>query len=559
VPSPSAPTAAARAVRVLVVSVIALAALVLPATPALATPPGTPPAAPGQPGEPGEPGAGQPGEQKPDKPEVWTGYPGTNTAHDTYGYPWPAAPDCNEASIGSGCVNDGLGFFQGQCTSWVAFRVGQRNGVAFSNWYAGVHWGNASEWAKVAKGVDIAANKVPATGAIGWYARGHVSYVESVNTDGSIVISEMNIDGHNGFVVHTVYPGDASWPDKFIHVADVVPVDYTAPEAPGSPSADTVGGGVRLDWDRAADDLGTTGYTVRRDGIEVAQTATPGWTDRTASPGQPYTYTVTAHDAAGNVSAASTARVDLGRPAPARLATPYLPGTAERVSIDGATVVCGLRGGPRDQRVGCTRRTTRGPELVRAGREVGWGSETSRRFVAGRDGKVWFCRDVAVAQDRSAHACLPFDLETRSWGFDRIDHSRAPMAGQTWLATPTGPAVCGTVGDRATCSVVDEDGWREPKRAEGALPGDPLSRAFVPTADGLAFCRVVSGRAACAELGARGGWERDVLAGRSVAHGRWVTGETGPELLAATGRGRVGVEVDPVLRPDRRALVHRLS
>jgi surface antigen len=552
VPSPSAPTPAARAVRVLVVTVIALAALVLPSTPVLATPPGTPP------GTPGQPGAGQPAEPKPDKPEVWTGYPGTNTAHDTYGYPWPAAPDCNEASIGSGCVNDGLGFFQGQCTSWVAFRVSQRNGVAFSNWYAGVHWGNASEWAKVAKGVDIATNKVPATGAIGWYARGHVSYVESVNTDGSIVISEMNIDGQNGFVVHTVYPGDASWPDKFIHVADVVPVDYTAPEAPGSPRADTVAEGVRLDWDRSADDLGTTGYTVRRDGIEVAQTATPGWTDRTASPGQPYTYTVTAHDGAGNVSAASTARVDLGTPAPDRLAGPYLPGTAERVTLDGATVVCGLRGGERDQRVGCTRRTTRGPELVKAGREVGWGTEASRRFVAGRDGKVWFCRDV-VTRGRSAHACLPFDLETRTWGFDRVDDTRAPMAGQTWLATTTGPAVCGTVADRATCSVIDEEGWREPKRAERALPGDPLSRAFVPTVDGLAFCRVVSARAACAELGVRGGWERDVLAGRSVAHGRWVTGETGPELLAATGPGRVAVEVDPAPRTDRRALVHRFS
>lgn len=318
-PSLPAPHATARAVRALVVTVVALGALLLPATPALATPPGTPPGTPATPGQPGEE------KKKADKPEVWTGYPGTNVAHDTYGYPWPAAPDCNEASIGSGCINDGLGFFQGQCTSWVAFRVGQRNGVAFSNWYAGRHWGNASEWAKVAKGLDIAANKVPATGAIGWYARGHVSYVESVNTDGSVVISEMNTDGHNGFHLTTVYPGGAGWPDKFIHVADVVPVDYTAPDAPGSPRASAVKEGVRVDWSKSADDMGTTGYTVRRDGIVVGETTTPGFTDRRASAGQPYTYTVTAQDAAGNVSGAATAAVDLSTPASARLAEPYLP------------------------------------------------------------------------------------------------------------------------------------------------------------------------------------------------------------------------------------------
>ena len=552
-PSPSAPRRTARPVLALLVACVALAALVLPSTPVVAAPPKTPP---GTPGAPDKPGGEKP--DKPEKPEVWTGYPGTNTAHDTYGYPWPAAPDCNEASIGSGCVNDGLGFFQGQCTSWVAYRVGQRNGVAFSNWYAGRHWGNASEWAKVAKGVKIAVNKVPATGAIGWYARGHVSYVESVNPDGSVVISEMNTDGHNGFVVHTVYPGDSSWPDKFIHVADVVPVDYTAPEVPGDTRARTVRDGVRVDWQKSADDLGTTGYTVRRDGVVVAETETPGWTDRRASAGQPYSYSVTAHDAAGNVSAAATTRLPLGAAAPARLAAPYVKGTAVSVAVGDATVVCGLRGGPRDQRVGCTRRTPHGPELVRAGREVGWGAETTRSFVAGRDGKVWFCRDV-VAGGRSAHACLPFDLATRSWGFDRRDHYRPSLARVTWLATTNGPVACGTAKDRATCSVMGEEGWHAPKRADRALPGDLLSRAFVPTRDGVAFCRVVAARAACAELGLRGGWEKDVLAGRRVAHGRWVTGETGPELLAATGRGRLAVEVDPTPKPHKPALTHRLS
>ncbi len=552
-PSPSTPLV--RPVRVLLLVLATLAALVLSVAPGTAAPPATPP---GQGSGPATPGAGTPKEPKEPAPEVWTGYPGTNTAHDTYGYPWPAAPDCNESNVGTGsCVNDGLGFFQGQCTSWVAYRLGQRNGVAFSNWYAGVHWGNASEWARVAKGQDIAANKVPATGAVGWYARGHVSYVESVNTDGSVVISEMNTDGHNGFHLTTVYPGQSGWPDKFIHVADVVPVDYTAPEQPDALDADPAKAGVQVRWKRPADDLGVTGYTVLRDGIAVAETATPAYLDRQASPGQAYTYSVTARDAAGNVSTAATTVVDLQAAASARLAQPYLPGTARSVRVGDREVVCGLLGGPRNQRLGCTRRTPTGPDVVRAGRDVAWGAEATRTFLADQDGRVWFCRDLASRAGGVSHACVPFDRTTRSWGFDRVDTTRAPLARPTWLATPAGPSRCGSVSDRATCSVVTEQGWRAPRRADRAAPGDPLSRAFVATRDGVAFCRVVEGRAACAELGQRGGWGRDVTAGRGVRHGRWVPGETGPQLWPVGAGKRVTVEVDPVPAGTPRRTLHQ--
>src|SRR5688572_2105949 len=70
------------------------------------------------------------------------GSPGTHAAHDGYAYGFPEAPDCNEATLGSTCVGDDRGFYQGQCTSWVAHRLSQRNGISFSNWYAGRHWGD---------------------------------------------------------------------------------------------------------------------------------------------------------------------------------------------------------------------------------------------------------------------------------------------------------------------------------------------------------------------------------------------------------------------------------
>ena len=60
---------------------------------------------------------------------VWSKVPGTHAASATYGYPYPAAGDCNEATLGGGCVGDSRGFLQGQCTSWVAFRLASRNGV----------------------------------------------------------------------------------------------------------------------------------------------------------------------------------------------------------------------------------------------------------------------------------------------------------------------------------------------------------------------------------------------------------------------------------------------
>ncbi len=531
--SPSVPTERPASPRLLLLVVTLLALLLIPAAPGVAapgtTPPGTPP---GQgPGQDAGQADGKPGQAEEETP-VWAGYPGTNEAYETYGYPWPAAPDCNEASLG-GCINDGLGFFQGQCTSWVAHRLGQRNGFTFSNWYRGVHWGNASEWAKVARSIGIKPNRIPAEGSVGWYARGHVSYVESVNSDGSIVISEMNTDGRNGFHLVTVTPGGPGWPDKFIHLADVVPVDYTAPDAPPALAATALDRGVDVTWKPSADDLGTAGYRVLRNGIPLATTATPSYVDRQASPGQDYTYSVQAYDAAGNVSQASTTAVRPGATAPARLARHFLPDSARLVQLADRDLVCGRLGSVRHQRVGCLLRTSDGPRLVRTGREVPWGTAASQAFLTGADGRAWFCRSLEARG--GSNACLPFDPAARSWGFDRIDHPRAGLVDASWVSAAKGPARCGMRADRAVCSLVTDTGWLAPRRAEDARPGDPLSRAFVATDRGVGFCRVVQGRAACTKLGGQGVWRLTFSRGQNVEHGRWVARRTGPALCPVGG------------------------
>lgn len=523
--SPSVPPERPASPRLLLLVVALLALLLVPAAPVLAAPGTTPPGA-GQ-------GQGK-GKAEPKTPPVWAGYPGTNEAHATYGYPWPAAPDCNEAALGGGCVNDGLGFFQGQCTSWVAHRLGQRNGFTFSNWYRGVHWGNASEWAKVAKSVGIKPNRVPAEGSVGWYARGHVSYVEAVNSDGSIVISEMNTDGRNGFHLVTVTPGGVGWPDKFIHFADIVPVDYTAPDSPPALTATTLDRGVQVSWERPSDDLGVTGYRVLRNDVEIATTSTPAFRDLQASPGQAYTYSVTAYDAAGNASDAATTVLRQDAAAPARAGRAFLPGSARLVLFDDRQVVCGRVGSIRHQRVGCRVQTARGTRIVATGRAVQWGSPSSQVFLPGADDRVWFCRSLPARGD--AQACVPFDSETRAWGYDRVDRSRATLTDASWVVAATGPARCGMRADRAVCSVVTDRGWRAPRRADNARPGDPLSRAFVATDRGVEFCRVVQGRAACTGLGRQGVWRATVSRGENVAHGRWVARRTG-SALCPVGRG----------------------
>ena len=106
------------------------------------------------------------------------------------------------------------------------------NRYAFGNctWYAyerrmqlgrpvGSFWGNAATWAAYARAAGYLVNNTPAVGAVmqngGGY--GHVAIVESVNSDGSITISEMNYAGNfNRVTSRTVSAGTASG-FTFIH------------------------------------------------------------------------------------------------------------------------------------------------------------------------------------------------------------------------------------------------------------------------------------------------------------------------------------------------------
>jgi surface antigen len=83
----------------------------------------------------------------------------------------------------SGAAN---GFYYGYCTWWVAHR-------RYIPWR-----GNAYQWSWNARAFGFAEGPTPRAGAVmvlgisGTSPQGHVAYVESVNANGSFLVSEMN-------------------------------------------------------------------------------------------------------------------------------------------------------------------------------------------------------------------------------------------------------------------------------------------------------------------------------------------------------------------------------
>lgn len=118
------------------------------------------------------------------------------------------------------------GYDYGWCTWWAAKRRADIGNPIPSN------LGNAVTWAYLAQRAGLRVDGTPSAGAVAWYGSirglGHVGFVEQMNDDGSIWISDMNYFGvseiggsthaggwgHRSF--HLVEPGDFGT-FKFIH------------------------------------------------------------------------------------------------------------------------------------------------------------------------------------------------------------------------------------------------------------------------------------------------------------------------------------------------------
>jgi chitodextrinase len=83
--------------------------------------------------------------------------------------------------------------------------------------------------------------------------------------------------------------------------------DMTAPTVPTGVDVRSVGGDAVLSWSAATDNVAVIGYDVRRDDVPLGTTTGSSFTDESVVEGLDYSYTVRAHDAAGNVGGWSEA------------------------------------------------------------------------------------------------------------------------------------------------------------------------------------------------------------------------------------------------------------
>lgn len=109
------------------------------------------------------------------------------------GYPWETGcyVDGNAVSHGGvgGDGTDALGYGCRQCVSYTAWRVGDYTG-RFP-----YYWGNANQWPASARAAGYTTGTTPRVNSVGVIsagAYGHVVWIEAVNGDGTVDVSQYN-------------------------------------------------------------------------------------------------------------------------------------------------------------------------------------------------------------------------------------------------------------------------------------------------------------------------------------------------------------------------------
>lgn len=110
-------------------------------------------------------------------------------------------------------------YYWGDCT-WYVFERRQQLGKPVGN-----NWGNASNWDNAARSQGYSVSSSPSVGAIlqanAWtnfaWGMGHVAIVERINSDGSILVSEMNFGSGQGVKTFRTISASQVSGHNFIH------------------------------------------------------------------------------------------------------------------------------------------------------------------------------------------------------------------------------------------------------------------------------------------------------------------------------------------------------
>lgn len=136
------------------------------------------------------------------------------------GYPWEAGCwlDANAWSYGGtfGDGTDPLGYGCRQCVSYTAWKVGQRTGN-FPR-----YWGNANQWPSSASTAGYNTGSTPRVNSVGVISAGmygHVVWIEAVNGDGTVDVSQYNYfnAGGSGWGNYSKMRVSASTYDTYIY------------------------------------------------------------------------------------------------------------------------------------------------------------------------------------------------------------------------------------------------------------------------------------------------------------------------------------------------------
>ncbi|WP_205648123.1 CHAP domain-containing protein [Actinomadura rubteroloni] len=162
---------------------------------------------------------------------------------DNYPEPWRSAAQDSYV--------DSWGYYNRECTSWVAWALHDRNGFEMPRAI-----GNAANWGPWASSHGYAVNMTPAAGSVAWWNANHVAWVEAVNGD-SVTIQEYNY-GYSGRYNRRVINRTSA--SGYIHFKDIAP---PRPPAPGA----LKNGGFETSGNWSASSIGFARYTRTTGGI----------------------------------------------------------------------------------------------------------------------------------------------------------------------------------------------------------------------------------------------------------------------------------------------------